>query len=120
MAVAQFAQHVGHHLKLLCVGHVVFESGRVACVHLVPVESDGLPFVVEETIVLVEDAPERLEIARRRVGIFVFVDTGCEQRRQGHEQHGEGRKVLRERAMLHGTISVILKCLTNPITRAWV
>ena len=53
MAVAQFAEHVAEHFKLLVLAHVVVYLARVALIDLVPVYA----LLTEEAVVLVHDAP---------------------------------------------------------------
>ena len=53
MAVAQFAEHVAEHFKLLVLAHVVVYLARVALIDIVPVYA----LLAEEAVVLVHDAP---------------------------------------------------------------
>ena len=69
VAVAQFAEHVAEHFKLLVLAHVAVYLARVALVDLVPVYA----LLTEETVVLVHDAPQGFKVAARRVGVFVFI-----------------------------------------------
>ena len=57
VAVAQFGQHVAQHLEELFLRHAVVDLRSVACVDLLPVEPVGVLLVVEEAVVLVDDAP---------------------------------------------------------------
>ena len=82
VAVAELAEHVGQDFKLLCLGHVAVETGRIAGVDLVPVEAVLLLFEPKEAVVLVHDVPESFEIAFGRVGIFVLVDAGSETKEE--------------------------------------
>ena len=84
VAVAQFGQHVAQHLEELFLRHAVVDLRSVACVDLLPVEPIDVLLVVEEAVVLVDDAPEGLEVALWRVVEFLFVDAG--RRGEAHHQ----------------------------------
>ena len=86
MAVAQFAEHVAEHLEQLLLCHVAIDLYLVFVVDLLPVEPVLVLFVVEEAVVLVDNPPQRLEVALRRVGKLLFVDTS-RQPRQSHEPY---------------------------------
>ena len=81
MSVAKLAEHVGEHLEELALGHLVAYAYLIFAIHVIPVEAVFVLFVVEEAVVLVQDVPQGLEVACRRVGTLVGVDAG-EQRDQ--------------------------------------
>ena len=73
MSVTQLAEHVAQHLEELVLVHLVAYAYLIFIVCLIPVEPVFLLLVVEETIVLVDNLPECLEVARRRIGAFFGV-----------------------------------------------
>ena len=121
MTVAQLRQHVAEHLKHLEPAHIVVEAGGVAGMHLVPVETDGGLLIVEEAVVLVDDAPQRLEVARRGVGHFFLFYTRSGQCQRAADQD-DGGKAMEEVSVdgCHGMMSVMVKCLTYPMRNEWV
>ena len=86
VSVAQLAEHVGEHLEELCLRHLVAYAYLIFVIYVVPVEAVFVLLVVEEAVVLVQDVPQGLEVARRRVGALVGVDAGG----QGGERDKEG------------------------------
>ena len=65
VAVTQFAYHLAEHLKELLAVHVGVDFGGIAGMDLVPIDTDFGFLVVEEAVVFVHDAPERLEVVLR-------------------------------------------------------
>ena len=63
VAVAQFAGHVGEHFKQLFVSHLLVYHGSIAAVHIVPVQTISLLFIVEKAVSRVECLPQCLKIA---------------------------------------------------------
>ena len=84
MPIAQFAEHCAQHLKQLVVTHRVVYARGIAQAHLIPVEPVLLLLVVEEAVVLVHNPPQGLEVATRRIGILLLIDT--------RRKRGDGRK----------------------------
>ena len=75
MSVSQFAEHVAQHLKQLQVGHLFVHAYLIFIIYSIPVESVLMLFVVEEAVVLVDNLPQRLQIALRRIGVLLLVYT---------------------------------------------
>jgi hypothetical protein len=46
---------------------------------LLPVETVSLLLVLEEAVVLIDDAPQGLEVALRGVGVGFLIDAGAQQ-----------------------------------------
>ena len=80
MAVAELRNHLGHHLKLLALAHLRVHPHGIFFVYGIPVHA----FLLEETVVLVQDPPQGFEIALRVVVVGVVVNT-----RRGGEQQEE-------------------------------
>ena len=80
MAVAELRDHLGHHLKLLALAHLRVHPHGIFFVYGIPVHA----FLLEETVVLVQDPPQGFEIALRVVVVGVVVNT-----RRGGEQQEE-------------------------------
>ena len=81
MSVAQLTQHVAQHLKELVLRHEVINLRGITRVHLVPVNTQGLLLLRKEAIMFIHHLPQRLEVATRRVRIFVLVNTRGERQR---------------------------------------
>ena len=81
VAVAQFGEHAREHLEELVVGKVTFRAYIIYIINLLPVEAIDLLFVVEEAVMLVDDAPQGLEVSLCGVRVFLLVDA----RREGEE-----------------------------------
>ena len=86
VTVAQLGKHVAEHLEQLLLRHALADLTGIAGVHLLPVEPVGMLLVVEEAVVLVDNLPQGLEVALRRVVVFIFVDARCGQAHQAHER----------------------------------
>ena len=86
MSVAELAKHLRAHLKKLFAVHGGHYLLPVSFVHLVPVELVGGSLFGEETIVLVQRAPQGFEVAGGGVVELVFgYAAGKEPCRGGHE-----------------------------------
>ena len=70
--------------------------------------------IVEETVVLIDDLPQRFEVSLCRIGVFLLVDTGC-QGEQWYETP-DGYEFLYE--LSHGR-TLIGKWRTMPIITRW-
>ena len=76
MSVTQFCEHVTEHLEELGLRHLVVHAYLIFMIYLIPVESVLMLFVFEEAIVLIDNLPQSLEVASRRVSPFLLVDAG--------------------------------------------
>ena len=79
VSVFQLGEHVGEYLEELVVVHRSFRAYLIYIIYSVPVETIDLLFVVEEAVVLVDDAPQGLEVTLRRVFVLCHIDTGSEE-----------------------------------------
>ena len=83
MTILQLRQHVGTYLKEMGIAHAGIQLFLVLRMDLIPVH----PFLIEETIVLVHDLPQSLEVSVRTIGELLFVDAGREEQgAQGDEK----------------------------------
>ena len=73
MSVLQFPHHVAEHLEELHVRHFVVDHRLIASMHLIPVHTQCLLFVVEEAIALIHQLPECLKVAATGVGRCDFL-----------------------------------------------
>jgi hypothetical protein len=78
MTVFEFTEHIPEHLKQAFVVHPIIDSYFIFGIDTVPIQSVCLLLVREETVMLVNDFPKRLEIALRVICVLVFVYTGRE------------------------------------------
>ena len=67
------------YLEQLVATDVIIRAYLIYIIYVVPVESVFMLLIVKKTVVLVNDCPESLEIALRRVVVFDFVDTRSEK-----------------------------------------
>ena len=74
VTVFQLGEHVGEYLKELVVVHRPFRAYLIYIIYGVPVEAIDLLLVVEEAVVLVDDAPQGLEVPLRRVFVLCHID----------------------------------------------
>ena len=83
MTIFQLRQHVGADLKKMSITHAGIQLFLVLRMDLIPVH----PFLIEETVVLVHDLPQSLEVSVRTIGELLFVDAGREEQgAQGDEK----------------------------------
>ena len=80
MAITEFADHFCAYLKEVHLSHRGRELGAISLMYAVPPESALLLLVAEETVVLVQCVPERLQITTRRIVISILRDAGGESR----------------------------------------
>ena len=76
MAVAQLTEHIGQHLEELVI---VIDACRAYLIYMIdgiPVETILMGFVVEETVMLVDDMPKGLEVAFGGIVVLGLIDTG--------------------------------------------
>ena len=73
MAVAQLRQHLAEHFEKLGARHPLVHTGGIAGVHLVPVQAYFCFLVVQKAVMLIDDAPQGIEVALRRVGKFILI-----------------------------------------------
>ena len=71
MSVAQFGEHLRKYLEQLLAVHIVVYTYLIGLVNLVPINI----FVVEKTVVLIDDMPQGLEVACGRIGTFILFHT---------------------------------------------
>ena len=69
VSVAQFLEHFSTQFKEFLIGHVVAHTSTVSAVDFVPIHV----FVGKETVVLIHDLPQCLEVAHSIVVPFLFV-----------------------------------------------
>ena len=82
MPVLQLVGHVGQRIEQGDLRHRVGDQRAVALVHLIPIHL----LITEETIVLVQYLPQRLEIlAGRRLILVTFLATREKTSDQGHQ-----------------------------------
>ena len=74
MSVTQFVDHVREDFEQVFIGHRRGDAAGIAFVHLVPVEPVDFVLVVQETVLLVDDAPERLKVGLRCISGNIFPD----------------------------------------------
>ena len=86
MSVVQFVDHIRKDLEEILPRHVWRDATCIALVHLVPVESVFLIFIVEETILFVDDFPQRLEIIFGRIAGDVLPYAGRENQQSGQHR----------------------------------
>ena len=72
MSVAQLGEHIGENFEELVVVDLVTRAYLIYIILLVPVESISLLLIVEETVVLIDDAPQGFEVSLR--GVFILGD----------------------------------------------
>ena len=90
MAVAKFTEHVGKNFEKLCTGHVVVYAYLIFIIDILPVKPYGLLFIVQKTVVLIDDFPQGFEVAAGRIVELLDIDT------RGKEEKGKkGKKVRR-------------------------
>ena len=94
MPVAQFVAEVGQHLIERLRRHGVGHLRGVAAVHLVPVQSVFLVLVVEEAVVLIDDFPQRFEVAARCGGQVVGLHAGGERGEQQRKREEEAEEMF--------------------------
>ena len=71
MPVLQLVEHIAAQVKEGIAAHVVAHLGTENGTHRVPIDL----FVAEETIMLIDNAPQRIEVAHGIVGhILVVID----------------------------------------------
>ena len=70
MAIAQFAEHVGKHLKQLFAVDIIARAYLIYIIYRVPVYI----LIVEEAVVLVDYLPQGLKVALRGILVLDFVD----------------------------------------------
>ena len=75
MAVAQLTQHLRQNLEELVVVDVIVRAYLIYIIYVLPVESVSFMLVIEEAVALVDDLPQRLEVALGGVGVFLFIYT---------------------------------------------
>lgn len=60
MAVAQFVEHIGAQIEKFQSAHFLFDPRTVALIDIIPVDT----FFFKETIVLINNSPQCIKIAR--------------------------------------------------------
>ena len=111
MPVAQFREHLAENLELLPVGQPVVHGGRVTRVDFVPIKPVFALLFRKEAVMLVHDAPKRVEVAACRVLCHVLLDAaraqqasrckerqeaeryGAKQARHGLDENYDGYKI---------------------------
>jgi hypothetical protein len=81
MSVFQFCQHIAQYLEQMVVAQVIGDKRLKLCFYPIPVNM----FVIKETIMLVDDAPQSLEVALGGVGIFLVAHTTGEQQKRYYQ-----------------------------------
>jgi len=76
VTVTKLVHHVREDLEQGLRRHVRSDAFGVPFVHLVPVQAVHLLLVVQETVLLVDDAPQRFEVGFRAVAGHLFADAG--------------------------------------------
>ena len=79
VSVFQLGEQVGENLEELVVVHRAFHAYLIYIVEFVPVEPIDLLLVVEETVVLIDDTPQGLEVTLRSVFVLDYVDARNEE-----------------------------------------
>ena len=112
MSVAQLCQHVAEHLEELALVHLVAHAYLIFIIYMIPVKSVLMLFVGKEAVVLVDDFPKRLEVARRCVGAFLRIDAGDKEPRAECQEQDVN--------MFHRVCGIMEKRLVMPISTRWV
>lgn len=75
MTVTQFACHVAEKLEQLRSRHTVIDIGGIAGVHVIPIYTEALFLLVEETIAFVHYPPQRFHVVGSGVVVLIYIHT---------------------------------------------
>lgn len=82
MSVTQLGNHISENVKQQCLALCLIYNGPVFLIHSVPVEAKLLFGFREKAVMLIHDAPQRLEITARCIGELILLDAADECERQ--------------------------------------
>ena len=86
MTVLQFGEHLAEHFEELQPRHVGIEFSTVLCLEVSPLEAQLLLLVGEEAVALVDNRPESIEVALRRlVEVVIALLAGQKKKEKGKE-----------------------------------
>ena len=75
VAVAQLCQHVCEHFEQLIPVSFLPRAYLIFIIYGIPVQSVFVLFIVEETVVFVDNLPQGFEVAGRGVIVLFRIDT---------------------------------------------
>ena len=93
MTVFQLGEHLGEHFEELHTRHLSSQLGAVFGVDVCPLEAQLLLLVGKEAVALVDERPEGIEVALRRV-VVVVVALLARDNKDGNEGKEECEKSI--------------------------